>query len=101
MTAAESLIHEVEIVWLEDVSGLEYVREAVQLVRRRRGRPAFNPGPGGRLVGYANVGPTAKGHNWHFQRRVFWLQGSDPYRWPSEAVTPGTVAVKVPGRLIS
>lgn len=91
-----SIEFEGEIVWLEDVSSLEYVRENEYLVRRRRGRPAFNPGRGGRLLGWANLRPDAQGFNQHFERRVFWVKASDPYHWPTEAVLTSSIRVGAP-----
>lgn len=98
---------EESIEWLVDVDDLDYVRQAVVLLPRRRGRPGAS-WVGGRLVGWSNLRPDvgSEGRGSGFLRRVFWLaahdRDSEPdgvYRRgaPSEAVDPRTVAPRVGG----
>ncbi|MFF3941638.1 DUF6009 family protein [Streptomyces phaeofaciens] len=95
--------HEADLVWLEDIRGLDYVRQSLDRLPTRRGRPAYHRD--GRMVGYAQLGPDAKPSrsSGTFRRRVFWLlphdRDSDPKGLyatgaPAEAVDPRTV---VPG----
>lgn len=96
------LHHETEIIWLEDVEALTYVREAILLVRNRRGKPKIHADDT-RLVGYANLGPQAPATNGFARRRVFTLRdydpyGEEPFQMPEEAVDPRTVEIGVPGR---
>ena len=100
----ETICNETRIVWDEDVSSLDYVREGIYAVAgyRRRG-PVRTPG---RRVGYAEVSRNEGGPVIH--RRIFWLaehdRDSEPDGCyasgaPSEAVDPRTVRPGVPGRL--
>jgi hypothetical protein len=103
------LVDEIEIVWLEDVDGLDYVREAVYPLRTRSRRPSWHL-HAGRVVGYATLRPGAR-RAWpgdFYERRVFWLNDHDRDRRPDgvyrtgtpvEAVDPRTVFPGVPGRL--
>lgn len=97
------IVHEVDLVWLEDVGGLDYVRQSLDRLQNRRGRPPYHRD--GRMVGYALLGPEAKPSrsSGTFRRRVFWLlphdRDTDPdglYATgaPAEAVDPRTL---VPG----
>ncbi|MEV7930565.1 DUF6009 family protein [Kitasatospora sp. NPDC088779] len=99
---------ETDIVWLEPVDDLPYVRESLYITKRRRGRPPYHGT--GRLVGYADLDPaaTATRDSGRFDRRIFVLQPTDrgqcpdtPYTTyaPLEAVDPHTVAPGRPGRL--
>ncbi|WP_256966682.1 DUF6009 family protein, partial [Streptomyces caniscabiei] len=52
------IAHEADLVWLEDVGGLDYVRQSLDRLQNRRGRPPYHRD--GRMVGYALLGPEAK-----------------------------------------
>jgi hypothetical protein len=102
----EQLAHEADIVWLEDIGELEYVRQTLERLPSKRGRPAYHRA--GRMVGYAVLGPTAKSspQSGTFRRRVFWLLPHDRDQQPdglyatgapSEAVDPRTLAPTVKG----
>lgn len=104
LIAEDEIVHEVDFVWLEDVSGLDYVRQSLDRLPTRRGKPAYHRD--GRMVGYALLGPEAKPSrsSGTFRRRVFWLlphdRDTDPEGLyatgaPAEAVDPRTL---VPGR---
>lgn len=98
----KSLENETEIVWLEDIENLDYVREA--LVQTVKSRGPVRKIAAGRNVGYANVRrvPGAR----FYERRLFYLKpydrdsGDPVYQigCPSEAIDPRTVQVGVPGR---
>jgi hypothetical protein len=107
LIAEDEIIHEVELVWLEDVAALDYVRQSLDRLPTRRGRPAYHRD--GRMVGYALLGPDAKPSrsSGTFRRRVFWLlphdRDTDPgglYATgaPAEAVDPSTLAPGSKGR---
>ncbi|MFJ1902077.1 transcription factor [Streptomyces sp. SID11233] len=95
---------EVEIVWLEDPRGLDYVRQALDKVNTRKGKPRYERD--GRLIGYTNLAPKAprSADSGLFARRTFYLLPHDrpnrpddpecPYKVgsPLEAVDPRTVA---------
>ena len=99
---------EVEIVWLEDPVDLDYVRQALDKVNTRKGKPRYERD--GRLIGYSNLGPKAprSADSGLFARRTFYLLPHDrpnrpddpecPYKVgsPLEAVDPRTVA---PGKV--
>lgn len=97
---------EERIVWLEDITRLDYVRQAVVYAGTRRRRVRWDVG---RLVGYAVLRPDATGSApGTFERRAFWVaahdRDSEPsgvYRSgaPSEAVDPRTIAPGEPGEL--
>ncbi|GAA3487719.1 MULTISPECIES: DUF6009 family protein [Streptomyces] len=93
---------EARIVWLEDISTLEYVRQAVHGTPYRIGKPPFDGL--GRLVGYAELGPRVERdpETSLFHRRVFYLVPHDrdsapdgDYKTgsPGEAVDPQTVDI--------
>ncbi|MGW7276605.1 DUF6009 family protein [Streptomyces sp. NPDC054864] len=97
----EEISHEAELVWLEDIEDLDYVRQSLDRLPSRRGRPPYHRD--GRMVGYALLGPQAKASrsSGTFRRRVFWLlphdRDSDPAGLyassaPAEAVDPRTLA---------
>ncbi|NJP95975.1 possible replication initiation protein [[Actinomadura] parvosata subsp. kistnae] len=101
-----SLIHEIDIVWLEDIDKLDYVRQSLDRLPTRRGKPAYHRD--GRMVGYAVLGPSAKGAaaSGTFHRRVFWLAPHDRDTLPGgeystgaplESVDPRTLAPRQPG----
>ncbi|MFE3557111.1 DUF6009 family protein [Streptomyces sp. NPDC059193] len=107
LIAEDEIVHEVDLVWLEDISGLDYVRQSLDRLPTRRGRPAYHRD--GRMVGYALLGPAAKPSrsSGTFRRRVFWLlphdRDSDPdglYATgaPAEAVDARTLAPGTKGR---
>jgi hypothetical protein len=103
---AKDIQDEEKIVWLEDISRLDYVRQVLVDCPNQQRRPGKRFFPG-RPVGYSVLKPDACGR-WHmFRRRLFWLKdydrdSGDPcYRVgaPTEAVDPQTVAPGVPGRI--
>ena len=114
MSDPDQLQHEVRIVWLEDVSPYDYVREWPRELRSRTGQPSWQ-GLAGRLVGYAELGPHAPRGEYGFLRRCFFLKEHDRDRAPDdiyharrpgdacaggcpmEGVDPRTVAIGVPG----
>jgi hypothetical protein len=104
LIAEDEIAHESGLVWLEDVDGLDYVRQSLDRLPTRRGRPVYHRD--GRMVGYAVLGPDAKPSrsSGTFRRRVFWLLPHDrdavpdglyTRGAPAEAVDPRTLA---PGR---
>ncbi|MDN3027297.1 DUF6009 family protein [Streptomyces sp. S.PB5] len=106
LIAEDELVHEADFVWLEDMSALDYVRQSLDRLPTRRGKPAYHRD--GRMVGYALLGPGAKPSrsSGTFRRRVFWLlphdRDTDPeglYETgaPAEAVDPRTLAPGVKG----
>ncbi|MCW7947298.1 transcription factor [Streptomyces hygroscopicus] len=102
----DEISHETELVWLEDVDDLDYVRQSLDRLPTRRGKPAYHRP--GRMVGYALLGSAAKASrsSGTFRRRVFWLlphdRDSEPKGLyakgaPAEAVDPRTLAPRVKG----
>lgn len=73
LIAEDEIVHEVDLVWLEDITVLDYVRQSLDRLPTRRGKPAYHRD--GRMVGYALLGPKAKPSrsSGTFRRRVFWL----------------------------
>jgi hypothetical protein len=107
LIAEDEILHEIDLVWLEDVSDLDYVRQSLDRLPTRRGRPAYHRD--GRMVGYAVLGPGAKSSrsSGTFRRRVFWLLPHDRDTTPAglyssgapaEAVDPRTLAPGSKGR---
>ncbi|MFE9481329.1 DUF6009 family protein [Streptomyces spororaveus] len=103
----DEIHHEVDLVWLEDVTELDYVRQSLDRLPTRRGKPAYHRD--GRLVGYAQLGPQAKPSrsSGTFRRRVFWLLPHDrdtvpdglySSGAPAEAVDPTTLTAGSKGR---
>ncbi|WP_219518452.1 DUF6009 family protein [Nonomuraea ceibae] len=101
-----NLTHEVELVWLEDIDKLDYVRQSLDRLPTRRGKPAYYRG--GRMVGYAVLDRSAKAApaSGTFHRRVFWLAPHDRDTLPDgeystgaplESVDPRTLAPGKPG----
>ncbi|MEU0002448.1 DUF6009 family protein [Streptomyces microflavus] len=99
--------HESEFVWLEDISVLDYVRQSLDRLPTRRGRPAYHRD--GRMVGYAVLGTSAKAspNSGTFRRRVFWLlphdrdsapEGLYASSTPAEAVDPESLSPGEKGR---
>lgn len=100
------LSEETDIVWLEDIGPLEYVRQTLDRLATRRGKPAYHRN--GRMIGYAVLGPGARSSpaSGTFLRRVFWLLPHDrdgrpdglySCGAPSEAVDPRTIAPRTKG----
>ncbi|NGO74438.1 transcription factor [Streptomyces sp. YC504] len=107
LIADDELVHEVELVWLEDIHGLDYVRQSLDRLPTRKGRPTYHRD--GRMVGYAVLGTGAKPSRTSgtFRRRVFWLLPHDrdavpdglyTTGAPAEAVDPGTLSPGSKGR---
>ncbi|GAA3942394.1 DUF6009 family protein [Streptomyces gulbargensis] len=106
LLSESDLIHEADVVWLEDTDRLDYVRQALDKTRRRNNRPPYLRD--GRMIGYALLDSTAKSDpdSGLYKRRVFFLlphdRDSDPdgvYREgaPGEAVDPRTIEARRPG----
>ncbi|MEV6404055.1 DUF6009 family protein [Streptomyces sp. NPDC003011] len=100
MLQDSQLTGEVEVVWLEDSANLDYVRQALDKVNNRRGKPRYDRA--GRIVGYTNLAADAERDpdSGLFARRVFFLlphdRDSDPngdyeVGAPGEAVDPRTI----------
>ncbi|MFK8910544.1 DUF6009 family protein [Streptomyces sp. YS-3] len=103
----DEISHETELVWLEDISRLDYVRQSLDRLPTRRSKPAYHRD--GRMVGYALLGPKAKASpsSGTWRRRVFWVlphdRDSEPdglYATgaPAEAIDPRTLAPGSKGR---
>ncbi|MGW2232204.1 DUF6009 family protein, partial [Streptomyces formicae] len=73
----DEIRHESELVWLEDVTNLDYVRQSLDRLLTRGSKPAYHRD--GRMVGYAMLAPQAKSSrsSGTFRRRVFWLLPHD------------------------
>ncbi|MFF9091300.1 DUF6009 family protein [Streptomyces sp. NPDC014991] len=102
----DEISHETDLVWLEDIDAVDYVRQTLDRLPTRKGRPPYHRD--GRMVGYAILGPTAKPSrvSGTFRRRVFWLLPHDRDSQPSglyaksapaEAVDPRTLEPRVKG----
>lgn len=102
----DEISHEADIVWLEDIDRLDYVRQSLDRLPTRKGKPAYHRD--GRMVGYALLDTTAKPSraSGTFRRRVFWLlphdrdsqpQGLYAKSAPAEAVDPRTLEARVKG----
>ncbi len=99
----DEISHETDIVWLEDIEVLDYVRQSLDRLPTRRGKPAYHRP--GRMVGYALLSPQAKASrsSGTFRRRVFWLlphdRDSDPELYakgaPAEAIDPRTLKARM------
>ncbi|MGW4895847.1 DUF6009 family protein [Kitasatospora sp. NPDC004240] len=100
------LAHETEIRWLEDFEQLDYVRQSLERLNSRKGKPPYHRD--GRMIGYAILGPGAPASraSGTFRRRVFWLLPHDRDQQPdglyatgspSEAVDPRTIRPKIKG----
>ncbi|MGW0703301.1 DUF6009 family protein [Streptomyces sp. NPDC002867] len=96
----DEIKHETELVWLEDIEQLDYVRQSLDRLPTRGGKPAYFRD--GRMVGYAILDPKAKASraSGTFRRRVFWLlphdrdtapEGLYAMGAPAEAVDPRTL----------
>ncbi|MBM9624489.1 DUF6009 family protein [Streptomyces zhihengii] len=100
------LAHEANVVWLEDLDNLDYVRQALDKSGRRTGRPRY--ARDGRIVGYAELDADAEASpdSGLFQRRTFFLlphdrpnepEGLYKEGAPGEAVDPRTVLPRCVG----
>jgi hypothetical protein len=94
------LVHEADVVWLENPDTFDYVRQALDKTTRRVGKPRY--ARDGRMVGYTelNADAEASPDSGLFQRRTFFLlphdRPNDPeglYQTgaPGEAVDPRTI----------
>lgn len=103
---ADEISYETEFVWLEDIAQLDYVRQSLDRLPTRKGKPPYHRD--GRMIGYAILGPEAKPSraSGTFRRRVFWLlphdRDSEPdglyaRSAPAEAVDPRTLQPRVKG----
>ncbi|GHE51670.1 DUF6009 family protein [Streptomyces capitiformicae] len=103
---ADEISHETDFVWLEDFEQLDYVRQSLDRLPTRKGKPAYHRD--GRMVGYAILGPDAKPSraSGTFRRRVFWLLPHDrdtepdglyAKSAPAEAIDPRTLEPRVKG----
>jgi hypothetical protein len=103
----DEIKHETELVWLEDIEQLDYVRQSLDRLPTRGGKPAYFRD--GRMVGYAVLAPKAKASraSGTFRRRVFWLLPHDrdtapdglyAIGAPAEAVDPRTLTPGSKGR---
>ncbi|MFE2585442.1 DUF6009 family protein [Streptomyces sp. NPDC059378] len=102
----DEISHESEFVWLEDIEQLDCVRQSLERLPTRKGKPAYCRD--GRMVGYAVLGPAAKPSRacGTLRRRVLWLlphdrdsrpDGDDAKGAPAEAVDPRTLEPRVKG----
>ncbi|MFF5408455.1 DUF6009 family protein [Streptomyces misionensis] len=100
------LIHEEELVWLENPERLDYVRQALDKTKRRDTKPPY--ARDGRMVGYALLDDEASPDpdSGLYKRRVFFLLPHDRdslpnglYREgaPGEAIDPRTIRPGKPG----
>ncbi|MFI7386435.1 DUF6009 family protein [Streptomyces sp. NPDC049813] len=100
------IAHEQDLIWLEDIDALDYVRQSLDRLPTRRGRPAYHRD--GRMVGYATLSADARASraSGTFLRRVFWLLPHDRDQRPdglyasaapSEAVDPRTLGAGTKG----
>ncbi|WP_326779421.1 DUF6009 family protein [Streptomyces sp. NBC_01445] len=89
------IAHETDLVWLEDIDTLDYVRQSLDRLPTRRGRPAYHRD--GRMVGYAVLGAQAKPSrsSGTFRRRVFWLLPHDRDSEPEGLYAKGAPAEAV------
>ncbi|MFF4911243.1 DUF6009 family protein [Streptomyces sp. NPDC001260] len=100
LIAEDELVHEADLVWLEDIDTLDYVRQSLDRLPTRRGKPAYHRD--GRMVGYALLGPGAKPSrsSGTFRRRVFWLLPHDRDSAPDGLYATGAPAEAVDPRTL-
>ncbi|MDO0911150.1 DUF6009 family protein [Streptomyces sp. DT2A-34] len=110
LTVQQCLAYEESIVWTEDITDLDYIRQSIEFFAPTRRGPVAWRGTG-RRVGYSVLRGDAPGDDempGRFVRRVFWVkhndrseqpQGECETTAPSEAVDPRTVAPGVWGDL--
>ena len=107
LISENDLKHESELVWLEDITRLDYVRQSLDRLPTRTGKPAYHRD--GRMVGYATLATDAKASraSGTFRRRVFWLLPHDrdtepdglyASSAPAEAIDPATLQPRTKGR---
>ncbi len=100
------LSNEANVVWLEDHTALDYVRQTIDKTPRRRGKPRWLRD--GRMVGYAELDDDAEADpdSGLHRRRVFFLlphdRDQDPdgiyaAGAPGEAVDPRTIEPRAVG----
>ncbi|MDX2705667.1 DUF6009 family protein [Streptomyces sp. PA03-6a] len=103
----DALTHEANIVWLEDPTKFDYVRQALDKTSRRAGRPRY--ARDGRMVGYSTLSEDASPNpdSGLYERRVFFLlphdrdqhpDGTYEHGSPGEAVDPRTLEAGKVGR---
>ncbi|MFE0511075.1 DUF6009 family protein [Streptomyces sp. NPDC058964] len=103
---ASEITYEEQVVWLEDLGSLDYVRQALDKTPRRNTKPRY--ARDGRMVGYAVLDDDAEPDpdSGLYRRRVFFLLPHDrdsqphgPYAVgaPGEAVDPRTIEPRNPG----
>ncbi|WP_221889559.1 DUF6009 family protein [Streptomyces sp. WAC02707] len=108
LLSEKEIHHESGFVWMEDITLLDYVRQSLDRLPTRGGRPAYHRD--GRMVGYAVLGTTAKPSpsSGTFRRRVFWLLPHDrdsapdglyATAAPAEAVDPMSLTPGAKGRM--
>ncbi|MGW7081818.1 DUF6009 family protein [Streptomyces sp. NPDC054871] len=97
----DEIREETDIVWLEDSTALDYVRQNLDRLPTRKGKPAYHRD--GRMVGYAVLGPGAKASrsSGTFRRRVFWLLPHDRDTEPSGLYATGAPAEAVDPRTLA
>ncbi|MET8212513.1 DUF6009 family protein [Streptomyces sp. NPDC005373] len=85
------LAQEAEVVWLEDPTDLDYVRQALDKVGTRKGKPRYERD--GRLIGYTNLAPkaTRSAGSGLWARRTFYLLPHDRPNCPDDPECPYTV----------
>ncbi|MFJ1902086.1 MULTISPECIES: DUF6009 family protein [unclassified Streptomyces] len=100
LIAEDEISHEVDFVWLEDIGDLDYVRQSLDRLPTRRGKPAYHRD--GRMVGYTQLGPQAKPSrsSGTFRRRVFWLLPHDRDSAPDGLYATGAPAEGVDPRTL-
>ncbi|MFI8093921.1 DUF6009 family protein [Streptomyces sp. NPDC086080] len=102
----DEISYETDLVWLEDIDRLDYVRQSLDRLPTRKGKPAYHRD--GRMVGYALLDPAMKPSrsSGTFRRRVFWLLPHDRDTQPdglyakgapAEAVDPHTLGPRIKG----
>lgn len=96
----DEIRHESDLVWLEDITELDYVRQSLDRLPTRRGKPAYHRD--GRMVGYAILAPQAKASrsSGTFRRRVFWLLPHDRDMQPDGLYETGAPAEAVDPRTL-
>lgn len=96
----DEIRHENELVWLEDITELDYVRQSLDRLPTRRSKPAYHRD--GRMIGYALLSPQAKASrsSGTFRRRVFWLLPHDRDTQPNGLYETGAPAEAVDPRTL-
>ncbi|WP_331755973.1 DUF6009 family protein [Streptomyces sp. NBC_01643] len=97
----DEISQETNLVWLEDTTNLDYVRQSLDRLPTRRAKPAYHRD--GRMVGYAQLGPQAKASrsSGTFRRRVFWLLPHDRDSQPGGVYAKGAPAEAVDPRTLT